>query len=216
MRLKAHEERLAALRKQAECYTIRAPHDGMIVYPPIFDWLGRPLRAGLEVFQHEELFHLPDLSRIEVEASIHESKGAVVRVGMPAEVRIIAQPGRVFSGKVVSLEMLPRVNYKGWEMRLNYFARVRLDETPPGVLPFMSAEVRFDTGRVEDALVIPVGAMAMADGQRCCYVLGPAGPERRVLTLGHSTPEFLEVTAGLREGERVVLHPRPDRVLGGR
>ena len=131
MRLKAHEERLAALRKQAECYTIRAPHDGMIVYPPIFDWLGRPLRAGLEVFQHEELFHLPDLSRIEVEASIHKSEGAVVRVGMPAEVRIIAQPGRVSPGKVVSLEML-RVNYKGWEMRLNYFARVRLDETGPG------------------------------------------------------------------------------------
>ena len=80
----------------------------------------------------------------------------------------------------------------------------------------MSAEVRFDTGRVEDALVIPPGAMAMAEGQRCCYVLGTAGPERRALTIGHSTPEFLEVTAGLAEGERVVLHPRPEMLRGVR
>jgi HlyD family secretion protein len=216
MRLRAHDERLASLRKQVAGYTIRAPHDGMVVYPPIFEWRRRPLQAGTEIFQHEELLYLPDLSRMEVEVSIHESKGARVRVGMPAEVRIIARPGQVFSGKVVSVEMLPRVNYKGWEMRLNYFARVRLDETPPGLLPFMSAEVRFDTGRVEDALVIPAGAMAMADGRRCCYVLGPAGIERRAITARDATPEFLEVTDGLQEGEQVVLHPGADGPGGDR
>src|SRR5262249_2512843 len=124
MRLRAHDERLASLRKQVEGYTIRAPHDGMVVYPPIFEWRRRPLQAGTEVFQHEELLYLPDLARMDVEVSIHESKGARVRVGMPADVRIIARPGQEFSGKVVSVEMLPRVNYKGWEMRLNYFARV--------------------------------------------------------------------------------------------
>ena len=132
MRLKAQEDRLTSLRKQAETYTIRAPHDGIVVYPPIFEWRDRPLGAGLEVFQHEELLFLPDLSRIEIEVSIHESKGAAVRVGMPAEVRITAQPGRIFSGRVASLEILPRVNYKGWEMRLNYFARSGSTRRPPG------------------------------------------------------------------------------------
>jgi len=209
-RLKAHEERLAMLLKQAEKYTLRAPHDGMIVYPPIFEWRGLPLQPGAEVFQHEDILFLPDLSRLEVEVQIHESVGARVRVGMTADVRITALPGRRFTGKVVSIEMLPRMNIKGLDWALYYFARVRLDRTPPGLLPFMSAEVRIDTGRVEDALVIPAEAMAVVHEQMCCYVLGPAGPERRPITIGRSTTEFLEVTEGLKEGERVVLHPGRD------
>jgi HlyD family secretion protein len=216
MRLKAHEERLADLRKQAEKYTIRAPHDGMVVYVPAFEWRGRPLQPGTEVFQYEDLVFLPDLSRMEVEVAIHESVGGRVRVGMTADIRIIALPGRRFSGKVVSMEMLPRINYKGWEMKMHFFARIRLDQTPPGLLPFMSAEVRFDTGRVEDALVIPAEAMVVVDGQRCCYVVGPDGPERRAITIRHATPESLEVIDGLEEGEQVVLHPGPDRRRGDR
>ncbi len=211
MRRKAHEERLASLRKQAEKYTIRAPHDGMVVYVPLFQWMGIRLQAGAEVFQYEDLFYLPDLSRMEVEVAIHETMGARVRAGMPAEVRIAALPGRRFSGKVVSVEMLPRVNYKGWEEKMHFYARVRLDQTPPGLLPFMSAEVRIDTGRIEDALVIQVEALAMVDGQRCCDVVGPAGLERRAITIRNATPEFLEVTDGLEEGERVALRPRPER-----
>ena len=209
MRLKAEEERLAHLRKQAEKCTIRAPHDGMVVYVPFFAWRGYPLQAGLEVFQHEELFFLPDLSQMEVEVAIHESMGPRVRIGTTADVRIASLPGRRFSGKVVSIDGLPRENYKAWEMTLYFFAHVRLDQKPPGLLPFMSAEVRFDTGRAENALVIPVEAMAMADGQRCCHVVGPSGLERRPITIGHATTEFLEVTDGLEEGEQVVLHPRP-------
>jgi multidrug efflux pump subunit AcrA (membrane-fusion protein) len=209
-RRKAHEDRLAALLKQAGKYTIRAPHDGMIVYPPIFEWMRRPLQPGVEVYQHEDILFLPDLSEIEVEVPYHETVAARVRVGMPADVRIAALPGRRFAGKVASIEMLPRSNYKGWDWTLQFFARVRLDRAPPGLLPFMSAEVRLDTGRVEDALVIPSGAMAVVGDRRCCYVLGPAGPERREITIGRSTPEFLEVTAGLREGERVVLDPGRD------
>ena len=92
---------------------------------------------------------------------------------MKAEVRLTALPGRTFRGKVVSMELLPRVNLKGWEERLAFLRPGPADQTPPGLLPFMSAEMRIDTGRVEDALVIPAEAMAMVDGQRCCYVVGP-------------------------------------------
>jgi HlyD family secretion protein len=216
MRLKTTEERLALLRKQAETFTIRAQHDGMVVHVPIFAWRGHPLQAGLEVFQNEDLFFLPDLSQMEVEVAIHESMGPRVRVGTTAEVRILSLPGRRFSGKIVSMEWLPRVNYKGWEMMPHFYARVRLDQTPPGLLPFMSAELRFDTGRVENALVIPAEAMTMADGRRCCYVVGPSGLERRAITIGRTTTGFLEVTDGLEEGEQVVLHPGPARPRGDR
>lgn len=214
MRLKAYEDRLARFRKQAEKYVIRAPHDGMVVYVPMWEWRGIPLEAGAEIFQNEELFFLPDLSKMEVEVAIHETMGARVKVGTTADVRIMSLPGERFSGKIASMEMLPRVNEKGWEEKMHFYTRIRLDRTPPGLLPFMSAEVRFDTGRIENALVIASEAMAMVDGQRCCYVIGPDGLERRAITIRNATPDFLEVTEGLEEGETILLHPKPRNPRG--
>jgi multidrug efflux pump subunit AcrA (membrane-fusion protein) len=69
----------------------------------------------------------------------------------------------------------------------------------------MSASVNFDTGRVPDALVIPVEAMSVEAGRQSCYVFGPNGLERRTITTRRATPDLLEVTAGLNEGERVVV-----------
>ena len=47
-------------------------------------------------------------------------------------------------------------------------------------------------------------------------VVGPDGVERRAITIRNATPDWLEVTEGLEEGEEVVLHPGPPRLRGGR
>jgi multidrug efflux pump subunit AcrA (membrane-fusion protein) len=143
---------------------------------------------------------------MEAQVSVHESMGPRVRVGMKADVRIAAMPGRVFAGRVTAIDQFPSVKWKEWDENLkHYVVRVRLDRTPAGVLPFMSAVVEIDTGRVPDALVIPVEAMSVVDGRQSCYVVAPEGLERRTITTRRSTTDFLEVTGGLAEGERVVL-----------
>jgi multidrug efflux pump subunit AcrA (membrane-fusion protein) len=68
----------------------------------------------------------------------------------------------------------------------------------------MSAVVEIDTGRMPDALVIPVEVMSVVDGRPSCYVVVPGGVERRTITTGRSTIDLLEVTGGLHEGERVI------------
>jgi len=85
------------------------------------------------------------------------------------------------------------------------FVRVRPDKTPPGVMMFMSAAVDFATGRVRDVLVIPVEAVSVVDHRQSCYVLGSNGLERRAITTRRATPDLLEVTGGLNEGDHVVL-----------
>jgi hypothetical protein len=114
---------------------------------------------------------------------------------------------------------LSDVNWRGWDDRVRHFiARVKLDNTPPRLLPFMSASVEIDTGRVMGALVIPVTAMKLEGGRHCCYVLGAAVPERRLISTRHATADLLEVCAGLRPGERVVVQPnqidQPSRPSG--
>jgi HlyD family secretion protein len=128
---------------------------------------------------------------------------------MPARVEVASLAGQVIPGRVTSITPLSDVDWRGWDMRVRHFvARVRLDVTPPRLLPFMSASVEIDTGRILDALVIPVTAMTVVGGRQCCYVLESGAPEPRWISTGHATTDLIEVTMGLRTGERVVVDPR--------
>jgi multidrug efflux pump subunit AcrA (membrane-fusion protein) len=144
---------------------------------------------------------------MEVIASVHETMGPRVKVGMKAGVRVASLDNRVLPATVVSISMFPIVNDKEWDERLRHYeARVRLDATPR-VLPFMSAVVEIDSGRIADALVIPVEALSMVDGRPSCNVLGRNGLERRTIATRHATRDFVEVVEGLSEGERVEIAP---------
>ena len=152
------------------------------------------------------MFVLPDLSQMDVEVSVHESMGPRIRVGMKANVELTLLGNQVIPGRVVSVDMLSSADWREWDERLRRFlVRVRLDKTPASALPFMSASVEFDTGRVDDALVIPVEALAVEHGRQSCY---RDRRPRAGKAPHHNSPgeqEFLEVTGGLSEGERVIF-----------
>jgi len=205
-RLKAEEDRLVDLRKQIENCTIRAPQAGVVLHANGDRPWAPPLQPEDRVYQDQGMFRLSDLTQTEVVVSVAESMSSRVRVGMKAGVRVASMAGRVFPGRVTAIDQLPSMNWKVFDDDVKHFAtHVRLDETPPGVMMFMSAAVEFDTGRVPDALVIPVEAVSVARGRQSCYVVGSDGLERRAITTRRATTDLLEVTGGLSEGERVVL-----------
>ena len=88
-----------------------------------------------------------------------------------------------------------------------YACRIALEVTPSGLLPGMSAEVEVQVGRCRDVLAVPTEAVSVDHDRKVCYVIGPSGLERREITPGGSTPDLIEVTDGLNEGESVVLNP---------
>jgi HlyD family secretion protein len=205
-RLKVEEDELAYIRKQIANCIMRAPKDGVVVHANKNRWWAPPLQPGTTVYLDEAIFMLPDLTRMVVAVSVHESMGPQIRVGMKADVRIASLSDRVIPGHVASIDYFPTMNWKEWSGDVKHFvARVQLDPTPPRVLPFMSAWVKFDTGRVRDALVIPVEAMSVVGHQQFCYVVADDGLERRAITTRRSSRDLVEVTAGLDEGDRVVL-----------
>ena len=178
-RLKAEEEDLAYIRKQIDRCVIRAPQNGIAIHTLRGFWRRGRLQPGVRVYENQELFKLPDLSQMEVEVSVNESMGPRVKAGMKAEIQVASLGERRLPGRVVSVTVLSSVNDKEWDERVRHFiVRVRLDVTPPRLLPLMSAVVRIDTGRVLDALVIPVGAMVVRDRQQWCYVVAAGRVER--------------------------------------
>ncbi|MES2568776.1 MAG: hypothetical protein V4710_01825, partial [Verrucomicrobiota bacterium] len=72
-----------------------------------------------------------------------------------------------------------------------------------------SAKVEIIANQLSNVVYVPVQAISPFDGKQVCYVAGYGKPERREVTIGEFNDEFIEIKAGLREGERVLLRAAP-------
>jgi HlyD family secretion protein len=203
-RVQRHEERLATLERQVENCTIRAPHDGFLIYANE-DMRNIRIEPGLAVRQRQPLFYLPDLSRMEVATLLHESIVKDIEPGMLARVSVEGLPNRVLEGHVTTISPLPLRNPFS-DVRY-YIGVVKLDAVPEGLKPGMSADVEILTIHRPSVLAIPSEALTVEQGRDFCYVAVEDHLERREITLGQWTRDMLEVTDGLNDGEQVVLDP---------
>jgi HlyD family secretion protein len=208
MRYERFTERFEHYKKMVGFCTIRAPHDGFVVYAksknPYFS-SNAPIEAGSRVRQLQSLFYLPDLDRMKLITPLHESVLTRVQPGMTIRAKIEGLSYRELTGRVVKIDPLPD-NGSNWLSDTKFFnATIHLDNPPRGIRPQMSAEVEIDLSSRPDVIAIPPEAMAIEDGADVCYVASSEGQlERRTIKLGKSTTELLEVVEGLDEGEQVV------------
>jgi HlyD family secretion protein len=203
-RLQRQVDRQETIEEQVAACTIRAPHDGFVIYVKEDN---RPpnIEPGMSVRQNQKLFYLPDLSQMEALAMVHESMANRVRPGMRAQVRIEGLPDELLEGHVTSVAQLPTQNFFN-EVRY-FYTSVALDSVPEGLKPGMTAEIVIATDRRTDVLTIPSEAVSLEEGQEVCYVAHDDSLERRPIKVGPSNEGEFEVTEGLDEGERVVLNP---------
>jgi HlyD family secretion protein len=207
LRLARNRERYALLQKQVEHCTIRAPHDGFVIYANNADRQVF-IEPGMSVRQRQQLFFLPDLTQMEVVAQIHESIVERVRPSMRAHVQFEGIANQTVEGHVTSVAPMTMFN---WRTDVGYFEGiVKLDNVPAGLKPGMSAEVEIAMPRRENVLAIPSEAILIDHGYDVCFVVHEDSLERRQLKLGNSTSDLVEVTQGLEAGEEVVLNPQPD------
>jgi HlyD family secretion protein len=198
---------LALYRSLIERCTIRAPHDGFVIYAnAAFREEEDRLRIeqGASVIQGQELFYFPDLNKMEVVAMLHQTVVGRVSKGMRARVRIEGSEAGDCEGHVESLDGLPKWSYN--DVRY-YPCRIALSTIPPGLLPGKSAEVEIVVGRCNDVLAVPIEFVNLDRGRHICYVIGRSGLERREITCGASTPGLIEIAGGLKDGECVVVDP---------
>jgi HlyD family secretion protein len=207
------QELLAHYRDLIERCTIRAPQDGLVIYAngPFREESDRSvIELGASVRQDQEMFYIPDLSKMEVVAMLHDTAVNRLRPGMPARIRVEGFREPSLRGHVESVGEIPKMSISNVPY---YGCLIALDATPSGLLPGMSAEVEVLAGVCRDVLAVPGEAVSVDQGRNLCYVIGPSGLERRVITPGLSNPDLIEVSDGLKDGESVVLNPA--QVFGG-
>lgn len=183
---------------------IRAETSGLVIYPSAASWKSTPdITEGATVRKDQVLLLMPDLTQMQVKVGIHESVIERVRPGLKA---IVTLPDRTLEAKVSTVASVTRP--AGWWTGnvVKYDTVIELPQDE-GLKPGMSAEIEVVLAVHEDVLTIPVAAIVETDSGDYCWVTTEQEPERRLLELGDSNDVFVEVIAGLSEGEKVVLNP---------
>jgi RND family efflux transporter MFP subunit len=205
------QRQLERLRRQLEKCVLRAAQDGIVIYFKRSNWdESTRIRPGASVNYLQPIFTLPNLHQMKVNLKVHESLVKKVQEGQRATMQLDALPNQVLHGRVVSVGSLAQTDdWRGGGVK-EYQTDVSIDDLPKdaGLRPGMTAEVTILIKTVTDALTVPVQAVAEVGGKQVCYVVTPAGVQRREVSLGDGNERLVQVLDGVSEGERVALDAR--------
>ena len=138
---------------------IVAPFDGVIAGMEAFK--GRYVNPG------DHLFDFLDPSALFVKAQIMETELPFVTRGKPVELRFPAWPDKVYKGTVG--EINPVVEPK--DRTVSVFIHVENEDGH--VFEGMYADVKVDTVRLENRMLVPLSAVVIREGRPLVFVVGP-------------------------------------------
>jgi multidrug efflux pump subunit AcrA (membrane-fusion protein) len=183
---------------------VKAETSGLVIYPTARPWEYVPkIQEGATIYTSQTMLLMPDLTKMQVKISIHESFIDRMRPGLAARVTL---PDRILTGEVETVASVtePAGEWNGYVVK--YETIVKLPSNP-GLKSGMSAEVEVILARHENVLTIPVAAVVETTQGDFCWVKTATGAKRRSLQLGDTNDIFTVVETGLQEGDEVVLHP---------
>lgn len=170
---------------------IHSPASGIV--------LSRIVTPGAVVTASSDLFTVCDLSSIWAIAAVQEEHLSRLRSGVPARVSVQAYPNRTFPGRVL------KIDEKLDPETRTVSARIEIDNRAGLLKPEMYATIELDSGMSESAIFIPQDAVQDLNGQPTVFVEVDAASFRPVpVTVSRSVEGLVEVTGGLKGGERVV------------
>ena len=220
--LELSEAKLARDKKQLAATKIYAPQDGLVVYGSA-EGGGHfssesMIEEGAVVRNRQELIRLPDVSEFKLKVKIHESHINQVQVGQPAFVVLDSMPDQRFRGMVKKVAPLPDSQSRWGNPDLKVYAtEILLTDKLPDVKPGVSARAEVVITNLVNVLTVPIQAVTTRKGKQVVFLA--SAPEEPVpVTVGMYNSKFIEITSGLKDGDRVMLSPpfdTKDKDLGG-
>ena len=143
---------------------------------------------------------------LEVLAKVPESDLGRLRPGMAASVRVDAFPDRRFAARI--RQIAPRAvktnNVTSFEVKL------ALVDPAPELRIGMTADIDFQTGRLEARTLVPTVAVVTEEGRPGVLLVGKdLQPRFQPVELGVSSGRDSQVIAGLQPGTRVFIDLPP-------
>ncbi|HVX15125.1 MAG TPA: hypothetical protein VHC22_28290 [Pirellulales bacterium] len=202
------QRRLAHYHEQLEHCVMRAPRGGIAIHA---NDPGRALGAapqielGAFVYERQNIFWIPDLSTMQVQALVHESSVLRVRPGQPASVRV---RGRDLPAVVRSVANQPVPIRRSHEHLKFFLISAVINAPSPGLRPGETVDLTLLIKYRPDVLRTPLETVVKAEDGAYVWVDGDEGIEPRRVELGELGDAMAEVRGGLEAGDRVVIRPR--------
>lgn len=215
---KLEMSKLEDIKQRIAACNITSPQDGQVVYANIYSHRGGSaefvLEAGATVRENQTLIRLPDPDKMQIKATVNESRISLIHVGMPVEITVDAARDRKLSGTVVKVNQYAEPGSWSSGNIQKYATFIEIHDPPKEIRTGMNAEVRVFVERLPEALQVPVQALCESKGHYFCLLKTGDRFETREVQVGSSNDSFMTISSGLEQGDVVVMNPRslPDRL----
>jgi HlyD family secretion protein len=209
--LELSQAKLERDKKTLLATKIYAPTDGLVVYAGGGGdrrWSSESMiEEGAVVRNRQEIIKLPDISCMKLSIKIHESHIGNVRLGQPAFIVLDAMPDKRLRGQVSKVAPLPDSSSRWGNPNLKVYAtEVLITDPLPNIKPGVSARAEIIITNLENVLTVPIQAVTTRRGQQVVF-LAEAPQQPVPVSVGMYNIKFIEITSGLKEGDRVLLSP---------
>jgi HlyD family secretion protein len=173
-----------------------------------------PVSAG-GGFTRTGICTIVDMRSLEIEVDVNESYINRVTPDQPVTAILDAYPDWQIPGKVITT--VPTAD----RQKATVLVRIGFNELDPRILPDMGIKVTFLRDADDDApstqqavTLVPKAAVREENGTAYAFVVRQDTVERRAIQTGGTDGERLEVIAGLKGGDRVVVSPPTELAEG--
>ena len=165
---------------------------------------------------------IPDLSRIRAKGEVDESDAGKVAVKQRVRLRLDSHPDDEFLGTVVeigrSVQLQQQATMPGPQQQVSrnpvkvLKIRIDLDRIDPSKMrPGMRFQGSVETARVAGIVAIPVDAIFLEQGMLFAYKRSMLSSVRTPLQIGRRNRKMVEVTSGLKPGDRVLIRKEGEK-----
>ncbi|MBZ2163957.1 efflux RND transporter periplasmic adaptor subunit [Alteromonas stellipolaris] len=194
---------LEKTREVSQTITFFAPQDGVVEH------LG--VREGFYVQPGTTVLSIARLDSVWVEARVFEQDVPKVTLGQQASITFDYLPSKTFTGKVDFI--YPALDVETRTLKV----RVTLKNDSGDIKPNMFANVIFTKQTEQPVLYVPYQSVIQIQSQGQNQDLAPAQTQNRIVmnveesfksigvSVGRKAGEFIEITQGLNEGDKVVV-----------
>lgn len=149
--------------------------------------------------QNAALVTLSDFHTVRVQVAVPELEAALVARDQPVKVSVDGLPGRKFDGKVT------RFAYALDDASKTMLAEVELPNPKLELRPGMYAIVKLGLERREDALLVPIEALATEKANAFVFTMVGNQAKKVPVKTGFNDGTNVEIMEGIRPEEAVIL-----------
>ena len=215
--VKVAESQIAMQQTAIDDTVIRAPFSGIALSKDAQPGeMVSPVSAG-GGFTRTGISTIVDMSSLEIEVDVNESYINRVSAGQPVTAVLDAYPGFEIPASVIAV--VPTAD----RQKATVLVRIGFKKLDPRILPDMGVGVTFlreadasaaSQSAAQSVTLVPQGAVKTDSGTTFVFLVNGQTVERRAVKIGGTDGDRVEVLAGLKGGDRIVIAPPTDLAAG--